>query len=79
MRVDDESAIASDFFQSQFGEKLDIGGAGTAVPVVDKRLSNNTSYECYVPAVKQYVPTTNCISEYDGNVQVARVDRFIEI
>jgi hypothetical protein len=38
VRVDDESAISSDFFQSKLGEKLDIGGAGTAVPVVERKI-----------------------------------------
>ena len=38
VRVDDESAVASDFFQSKLGERLDIGGAGTAVPVVERKI-----------------------------------------
>lgn len=38
VRVDDESAISSEFFQSKLGEKLDIGGAGTAVPVVERKI-----------------------------------------
>jgi len=38
VRVDDESAIASEFFQAKLGEKLDIGGAGTAVPVVERKI-----------------------------------------
>jgi hypothetical protein len=38
IRVDDESSMDSDFFRAKLGDRLDIGGAGTAVPVVERKI-----------------------------------------
>ena len=38
VRVDDESSMDSDFFRAKLGDKLDTGGAGTAVPVVERKI-----------------------------------------
>jgi len=38
VRVDDESSMDSDFFRAKLGDKLDTGAAGTAVPVVERKI-----------------------------------------
>jgi hypothetical protein len=38
VRVDDESSMDSEFFRAKLGDRLDTGGAGTAVPVVERKI-----------------------------------------
>ena len=38
VRVDDESSMDSEFFEAKLGNLLDQGGAGTAVPVVERKI-----------------------------------------
>ena len=38
IRVDGESAIGSDWFKDKLGDLLDVGGAGVAVPAVERKI-----------------------------------------
>jgi hypothetical protein len=38
IRVDGESAISSDWFKDKLGDLLDVGGAGVAVPAVERKI-----------------------------------------
>ena len=38
IRVDGETAISSDWFKAKLGDLLDVGGAGVAVPAVERKI-----------------------------------------